>query len=285
MATKIKFSGHTVPDAPGTPAGLPDLDTLKAIRENCELLWMACREITIRAGIPRTTMNGQDGYHVSMNVTSVIQDMWDGFDPLRDEGRRIRQIMYRYLKLSGNMFNTSRGKHQGRWWISETWNAAPRNVAMVPGVTIDELPATPTLKEDLVIRYQCVYPGCLYPRSMAAPQMGMHVKTHGLTLAEYMKAAAGEQEWPEADFTGLEEALTEALSEPDTTTAPATYSDDPVAAVMALVNENNRLRSLTSDSGLAEENLRLRAELSEALDKLAVMRRKQEAVDRMMGRR
>lgn len=276
---KLTVSREHAPPAQTTPAGLPDTSTQLATRHNAKLLWQACRARTAGSGTPNVRA-GRPGVIVQLNVSDVMSDAWDGYNksPVHAPSAGARGALYKYLRDAGDMVCLTRRAGDGStWWIASEWQDKPH-----AGGTYTERKLTPgQAGEDrepapVEIRYTCQYPDCGDPRAMLPGSIGRHLSTHGVTFEDYKKMIDGTMPWP-----GSEPAARESTEARETTHG----SDDPIAAVEALVAEVKRLRALTSNSDLVEENKFLRAELDDVLARNAKLRQRLEAADKVLGRR
>lgn len=245
---KLTVSKDHAPPAVATPAGLPDVSSQLATRHNAKLLWQACRAVTAGSGTPNIR-NGRPGVLVQVNVSRVMENMWDGYDksPLHSPSAAARVALYKYLREATDMVCVTRRAGDGSsWWVATDWQDRPH-----AGGTYAERKLTAhEAGEDRE-------PAPVEVRRVAVPDVAGVVAEDDANAATEAKCA----------------------------TTETTYSDDPVVAVEALVGEVRRLRALTSNNDLVEENRYLRSELDDVLARNAKLRQRLEAADKVLGRR
>lgn len=284
---KLSVTRDAPPPAVATAEGLPDTSTQQAARHNAKLLWQGARR-RAGAGTPYTRAT-RPGILVHLNVSKLMGDMWDGYNasPLHAPSTAARTALYKYLKDAADMVCTEQHAGDGStWWIANEWqdkpvtgsgNYAERKITREQAGE-DRLPAP------VEVTYICQFPGCGDNREMSPHSIGRHLGTHSVTFADYKLMVAGTRPWPGEEPEVKREPGSLAGQITGDITGQALWSD-PADAVEALVAEVRKLRALTSDSDMIEENRFLRAELEETRAQNTKLRQRLAAADRAIGRR
>lgn len=284
--------GRTAIAAPTTADDLPDVDTPSAVAANARFLWTAVRKIADQEGSKQHVLNGVKGHLTEISLTEVLSDAWDGYDrdPRHAPSGRVRSAITKYLDTTGNLTClTRRGNAGGLWWVRDEWNPELPAQAMPRGLT----PAERKLSKEEAgenlppaatsVSYMCRVPGCgRAAEKFGKRGFGIHLQSaHQLRAPDYERMVAGETPWPGTkDATESTEETPRAV-----TTSIALTAEQAFTSLQAVLNDYNRLRSLTVDNDLVAENTQLRAEMAELRKHNAELRQFKAGVDRAMGRR
>lgn len=288
---KLTVTGENPPPAEATPEGLPDTSTQLATRHNAKLLWQAARGRAAGSGTPNTR-EGRAGVLAQLNVSALMNIMWDGYDPSpwHSGSNAARMALYKYLRDAADMVCVQRrsAADGSMWWIASEWQDKPPAIRgsyterkLTPREAGEDRPLAPA-----DITYICKFPGCDDDRTMSPHSLGRHLGKHSVTFGDYKQMVTGETPWPDKDTSAEAPAARKSpkLTIAGDATGQAAWTD-PLGAVEALVAEVRKNRALVSDSDLVEENKFLRAELEDTRAQNAKLRQRLAAADKVLGRR
>jgi hypothetical protein len=299
---RISVRHGAAPPVKATPEGLPDVSEGLAVLNSAKLLWQGAHgRIALHGGGTPHARNGRPGILAQLNVSGIIADTWDGYQPgpFHSPSNYARSAMYRFLRDAGNMICVERRKGDGStWWIADDWHDAPVPVPAAERKITAAEAGEDRPEHPVEVKYACRVPGCADGKPMRPAGMGLHLRTHGLSYTDYKAMVAGEKPWPgdEPASTDVYES-TGLRGDPvarrggslrgqitGDVMSPAVWAD-PADAVEALVAEVRQLRATVSNDDLVEENKYLREQLEKTRADNTRLRQRLEAADRVLGRR